>query len=296
MAAFEFLDRYGTATDGVFDRRVLQTGFDVDGRRVPLVSPQGIFTPRVLDRPLSILTVAPTLREPPPYEDGFTADGQIVYRYRGTDAGHPDNVGLRACMKERLPLVYFFGLVPGKYMASWPVYIIGEDARTHAFHATVEDRRLITPEHKFLVEARERQPERRYLTIETKRRLHQRSFRERVLAAYRSCCAVCRLKHTELLDAAHIIGDGETQGDPVISNGISLCKLHHAAFDRHILGITPEYRLVIRRDILEEHDGPMLRHGLQEVHGQNLHVPRFIDFRPDRDRLDMRYAAFLKAS
>ncbi|MGF1648697.1 MAG: hypothetical protein ACFCVF_17505, partial [Kineosporiaceae bacterium] len=42
--------------------------------------------------------------------------------------------------------------------------------------------------------------------------------------------------------------------------------------------------------ILAEVDGPMLRHGLQELHGSRLRViPRSIGNRPDRDLLDARW-------
>ena len=42
-------------------------------------------------------------------------------------------------------------------------------------------------------------------------------------------CALCRLRHQELLDAAHITPDSEAEGEPLVSNGVVLCKLHHAA-------------------------------------------------------------------
>jgi len=294
-AAFAFLDKKGDLTDETFDRTDLLKGFELDGQRIPIVSPQGIFTPAVLDRPLSISTTAPKLNEPAPYHDEITDDGKLIYRYRGTDPMHRDNVGLRNCMKEKRPLIYFYGLVPGKYMATWPIYIVGDNPQELTFYASVEDRRLISPAHMDLVTSKERDYDRRYLTVETKRRLHQQSFRERVLAAYNSCCAICRLKHTELLDAAHIISDGKDQGDPVIPNGISLCKLHHAAFDRNILGIRPDYKLEIREDILLEHDGPMLKFGLQEIHGQEIQRPKPVEFRPDQKRLEIRYEEFLAA-
>jgi putative restriction endonuclease len=71
--------------------------------------------------------------------------------------------------------------------------------------------------------------------------------------------------------------------------------LHHAACDQNFIGITPDYPLIVRNDILEEHDGPMLRAGLHEVHQAKLHVPSPIEFRPDRDRLSIRYELFAKA-
>ena len=49
----------------------------------------------------------------------------------------------------------------------------------------------------------------------------------------------------------------------------------------------------VRRDILDEIDGPMLRHGLQEMHGARIQVPRAPRERPDPERLERRYERFL---
>ncbi len=130
------------------------------------------------------------------------------------------------------------------------------------------------------------------MTSVVRRRLHQQAFRERVLEAYRTQCALCRLRHEELLDAAHITADALPEGEPVISNGLSLCKLHHAAFDRHFLAVRPDYRIEIRQSVLDEKDGPMLLHGLKEMHGSQILLPRATTLRPDRERLRERYAAF----
>ena len=97
-----------------------------------------------------------------------------------------------------------------------------------------------------------------------RQRLHQRAFRERVLDAYQHQCAFCRFRHQELLDAAHIVRT-EPQGTPVVENGLSLCKLHHAAFDRYFLGVRPDYVVQVRADVLEEKDGPTLVHGIQAL-------------------------------
>ena len=127
-------------------------------------------------------------------------------------------------------------------------------------------------------------------------RLHQRAFRERVLQAYREQCAICRLRHSELLDAAHIIPDTEPEGEPVVSNGLALCKLHHAAFDRQFLAIRPDYVIEIRRDILEESDGPMLLHGLKEMHQKKIVLPTVSEHRPNPMFLEKRYQRFLSMS
>jgi putative restriction endonuclease len=59
------------------------------------------------------------------------------------------------------------------------------------------------------------------------------------------------LKHRELLDAAHIIPDNMPEGKSTIENGLSLCKLHHSAYDAFIIGVTPDYVIQVRADILE---------------------------------------------
>ena len=38
-------------------------------------------------------------------------------------------------------------------------------------------------------------------------------------------------------------------------NVLSLCKIHHAAYDKNILGISPDYQVKVRIDILDEVDG-----------------------------------------
>ena len=137
-------------------------------------------------------------------------------------------------------------------------------------------------------------PVRRYATQMTQTRLHQRSFRDRVLQAYRERCAVCGLKHPELLDAAHIVSDKHPQGEPIIPNGLALCKLHHAAFEQNIIGINPDCVIEVRPDVLLEHDGPMLKHGIQGIDKQNLWTPREPAFQPRPDLLAIRYEEFRK--
>jgi putative restriction endonuclease len=61
------------------------------------------------------------------------------------------------------------------------------------------------------------------------------------------------------------------------------------------MGISPDYEIEVREDILEETDGPILLHGLQQIQGQVLHTPRPEDFKPDRERLEIRYQEFRDA-
>jgi putative restriction endonuclease len=107
---------------------------------------------------------------------------------------------------------------------------------------------------------------------------------------------LCRLRHLELLDAAHITPDTDPEGEPHVSNGLALCKLHHAAFDGFFFTVTPEYRVEVRPSILAESDGPMLIVGLQQIHGQAIQLPSKTAQRPEQSRLERRYELFLQAS
>jgi putative restriction endonuclease len=289
MVAFDWLKQQTTVLGDVLPRSLLQRGFDYQGERVPLVAPQGIFKPRILDLPLSITTVFNG-----PYDDSFSDDGLLLYKYRGTDPDHPDNRGLTATMARNLPLVYLHGVEEGRYLAVWPVYIVGDSASELTFRVAVDDVGVASSQlNATAAEPPEASTARRaYITSVVRRRLHQRSFREMVLKAYRWQCAFCRIRHTELLDAAHIIPDADPAGVPAVRNGMSLCKLHHAAYDSLIVGVTPDYEIQVRPDIMVETDGPMLRHGLQGLHGQVIETPSRKDERPDRDMLALRYAHF----
>ena len=124
IAAFDWLSNRQTEYGDVFPRQTL-----------PLVGPQGIFKPKVLSEiPLSI-TVAPK----GPYDDSFGIDGFLLYKYRGTDPQHYENVGLRKAFFRKAPLIYFHGVVPGKYLAVWPVFIIGDSPEDLTFKVAVDD-------------------------------------------------------------------------------------------------------------------------------------------------------------
>ncbi|MCI0445879.1 HNH endonuclease [bacterium] len=269
LTAFDWLSEQTRIHGDVLPRKVLEDGYLLNNERIHLLSPQGIFKPRILELPLSI-TTAPK----GPYEDSYSSDGFVNYKYRGTDPNHKNNVGLRKLIEAKRPLVYFHGIVPGQYLAVWPVYIVGEDPPNLAFKVAVDD---VSSLKQFGSESHFEGPapdiRRAYLTSLVKQRLHQRLFRERVLDAYRSRCSFCNLKHRELLDAAHIVPDTDPIGEPKIVNGLALCKLHHAAFDSFMLAVSPDYVIHVREDILEESDGPILQHGLQRINQSKLILP-----------------------
>jgi putative restriction endonuclease len=295
ITAFRWLQEKVDQFGNILSRDLLEKGFDFQGQRIPLVSPKGIFKPKVFRSiPLSITTTPHG-----PYNDTRSPDGLLLYKYRGTNPDHGDNRGLREAMEKQIPLIYFYGFEKSKYQPVWPVFIVGEDVKNHCFRvaADVAETAIANrmEDGAFIAKDIDGDLRRRYVTTQVRLRLHQTEFREIVLSAYRTQCALCRLKHPELLDAAHIIADNEPEGEPIVNNGIALCKIHHAAFDGYFLGITPDYTIEVRDDVRKETDGPMLLHGLQEMHTKTLILPERKSDWPDRKLLILKYEKYRKA-
>jgi putative restriction endonuclease len=264
--------------------------FQFGGTRIPLMDRQrGIRKPAGMAAALSMRTVYRPSGAARPYEDGTGIDGLLRYKWRGDDPDHAENRALREAMDRELPLIWFYGFAEGLYSAIYPVYLRGEEPGLQQFVVALgEDQRLVDVGHSA--------PEalRRYVERTTWHRLHQPAFRAGVMLAYDTRCAVCSIRHSQLLDAAHITADADERGEPVTSNGLALCKIHHGAFDAGIMGIRPNLTLHVRADVLAEIDGPMLRHGIQAHHDQALMVvPTTRRDRPDTARLEERYAQFL---
>lgn len=267
-------------------RAGLDRGFPFRGRRVPYLNLQkGIFRAAAQSGPAA-LSVQTSARSP--YDDVETPDG-FLYDYRAGAVDQPDNRALRSAFDLRVPIVYFVATRPGAYRANFPFYVIQDDP---------QDRRVLVAPGKMVGPLDEREPilpddpiERRYVVREARVRIHQARFRGRVVPAYRDQCAICRLKERRLLDAAHIVGDAEREGEPTISNGLALCSIHHRAFDYHLLGISPDYEVRLSQELLEETDGPMLD-VLKTFERKPIYVPRRAEWKPDRNRLAVRFEQF----
>jgi putative restriction endonuclease len=289
LAAFEHVRRLREEGGGVVTFRALNEGFQFRGQRVPIWNYQkGIYRPALLRQSGAALSIQTAFNGP--YDDRWNPDDdRLIYRYRGTDPNHPDNVALRRAMELQRPVLYLIAVDKGVYQPIFPCFVIGDVPDNLAFF-------LMADAEGFVAVAGETEdssfPRKAYITREVKQRLHQQRFRSLVLTAYRRQCSMCRLRHPELLDAAHFLPDRDERGEPVVSNGLSLCRIHHGAYDVGIVGVAPDYRIHLRRDVLDEHDGPMLRHGLQELHGGPIAVPRRESERPNREFLAERFDRF----
>ncbi len=297
LAAFDAVRRL-TELRGDLTSHDLGGGFEFQGERIPLINPQrGIFKPRQMQFLLSIRTVFPRSGARVWYDDQrevhrqiYNGDDVVEYAFMGDNPDAADNRWLREAMENRVPVIYFLGVSPGCYQAFVPTFVVGWDAKAlkarvaFGFPGQVD---LALPAT---------QVERRYALYEVKQRLHQASFRDAVISAYNGRCALSRLPEQLLLDAAHIMADKDMEyGQPVVPNGIPLSKIHHAAFDAHLIGIDPDYRVHVSDRLLSQKDGPLLE-ALKRLDRGELHLPARLKDRPDRDRLAMRYEIFKAAA
>lgn len=293
LAAFTHVGDLSRRYEEAVPWRELKGGVPFRDGRVQLIGQRGIVFPRSMVAPLSIMTTAERAGVARPYDDAVGTDGLLRYHYQRGGPTLRVNSGLRRAMVEGLPMIWFLGLAVGSYHPVWPVQVVDDDRGAGV--VTVDVAATVAGSIGGVLGASD-EPRRLYAVSEVRRRLHQARFRRDVLTAYRSSCAICNLRHGELLDASHILPDGHPRGEPVVRNGLSLCKIHHAAFDQQLIGIRPDLVVEVQRSILDEVDGPMLRHGLQDCHGRPLTVvPRRTPDRPDPGLLEERFALFRAA-
>lgn len=124
-----------------------------------------------------------------------------------------------------------------------------------------------------------------------RQRIHQTFFRDAVLSSYNYRCCISGIGNVELLEACHIIDwsqDEENRTNP--QNGLCLNPFFHKAYDRHLLGITPDYSIIVSDELLVKSAEPTFKKYLQSINGQSIILPdRFF---PQREFLEAHYEKF----
>lgn len=276
----------------------LEKGFKFKGTRFHILSrAEGIFKPKEMGTVLSIRTSVPRPGRKVRYDDQLNVHRQIYepeetveYSFKHGDPNKGNNLMLRLARERQLPVIYFLGVAPALYHALMPTYIADWDPalRKVRLEFGLPDQSRLSPPQSA--------NERRYALQTVKQRLHQAAFRELVIKAYEGRCALSRLKEPRLLDAAHIVSDkDELLGQPVVVNGLPLSKLHHAAFDAHLIGIDPDFCVHVSERLLDQRDGPMLE-AMKQLQDRKLHLPKEARNHPDKDRLAERFERFRAAA
>ncbi len=271
---------------GGFASRDELTAFTLrSGRPMPVIDRnKGIRNPRELDATLSIVS-ASDKGHYNVYDDAIDRDrGLLFYSWAQGPLDAGDNRKLLAALEQQVPIILFEKPMANVYVPVIGVRVIDVLPDRRQFVVDLDDTGVRASPTATL--------DKRYVERLVKQRVHQPVFRARVLSAYNKQCAVCTLKYAELLDAAHIIADTDERGLPVVTNGMAMCKIHHAAYDQNFLGVSPDYVVHINERLLADRDGPMLQYGLQAMNGKALELPTRRDDRPDRDFLAERFATF----
>lgn len=290
--------RYGDAVPW----SAIAPGFTVGEQRIPLLSHfEGVHKPAGMRA--GVLSVRTTISSR--YDDLRVSDDRVWYEY----SPHDDrNARLRENLEYRLPLLYFLQVKqrPGvEYLIFTPVDVVEDDQPGRRFLLDLSPSALYEENSDLdlelirgLLDAEpvpmelHRVMERRYGVSSTRTRHFQAHFRRAVLAAYGRRCGICAIGETPILDGAHLVPDREELGEPVVSNGLSLCSLHHRAFDRDIVGLTPDFEIHVFHERLEhpdEEEGAILT----RFHGAKLRLPSDESLQPDRDLLAWRWEAAL---
>lgn len=283
---FNRVSELANTHDGMLSRQELSE-FVYDGQTVRLIDPQGgIWNPGAswtaspaLSATLSINTTLSGI-----YDDQEVADGLWRYDYQSGGV-EGKNTKLRKAWELQLPIIWFRQQEIGRRYVPYLVYVVDDFPELGYC--------LISPDLSLSLAIKTGDEiQKRYALREMKQRLHQPAFRAKVLSAYGVRCAVCNLQMGALLEGAHITPDSDPNSSTKVNNGICLCKIHHSAYDATLLGIDTDFSIHIRADVMQESDGPMLKYGLQEMHGKDLILPSQQDHWPDLSRLSHRFHEF----
>ncbi|MFW5933618.1 MAG: hypothetical protein ACOCT8_02690, partial [Actinomycetota bacterium] len=134
-ACFRALRQRQAVHGEVLPVEVIREPIPVDGEPiVPFSLQRGIHKPRQLDGALALTTTPPKRGVDAPYVDHFGADGMFRYHYRDArvatvrarSQAEADNEAVRVALHRSLPLVYWYGVVPGRYRPFYPAYVVGD--------------------------------------------------------------------------------------------------------------------------------------------------------------------------
>ena len=293
FAAMQWFESQQMNGHELFTHKELMDGFSWHGHHFRLThQSQGIWKPQEFKAALTFKTAAPTPGKEAPYADRIDDDGLLRYKFSATIQWAND--AMKVAADQNYPLAWLVGVKPTKstlfYYPRFPAYIVDIDIRNAEFIIAIDETTPPTSDHR-----NSGQIEKKYVSRWTKARIHQHDFREHVLSAYQISCAICDLPHAQLLEASHIIADSREAGVPEVSNGLALCRLHHTAYDRHLLGIDANRRIHVATRA-KRIETAHLQTGLLTFDGRSLtHVPASKKMHPDGDRLAEHFKDFLRA-
>lgn len=160
----------------------------------------------------------------------------------------------------------------GAFQADWETMGIESEKR---FNALVQNRHVVEDEDSWTL--REGPTETEGIT---RRRLGQAFFRRTVLVSYNRRCCITGTPIPALLSASHIVAwsaDSTQRLNP--RNGLCLAKTQDAAFDRHLITLDEDLRVVLSKSIRDHFASESVRANFQPYEGKRIDLPH--RFMPD---------------
>ena len=122
--------------------------------------------------------------------------------------------------------------------------------------------------------------------IEEENPIRSAAFRREIMRLYNYTCAICRLRIVTMdgesaTDAAHIIPFHISHNDD-IRNGLSLCKLHHWAFDKGLISLSRTYKVIVSPLMSDRHPTEWM---LTEQRDKSILLPEHDLLHPAQDAL-----------
>lgn len=111
-------------------------------------------------------------------------------------------------------------------------------------------------------------------TREVMVRVGQAFFRQVILNSYKERCCICELPVPQLLIASHIVPwhvAREHRLNP--RNGLCLCAIHDQGFDRGLMTVSREYRVVVGQQITKHLPDQAINQYFMAYDGQAIHLP-----------------------
>lgn len=272
----------------------IRKGFRIDGESILLENQvKGIFKPRQMKKGvLSIKTTKPRDGLVNIYSDQLKDDGFYHYSLQTGNPRTGSNQYLWQSKELCQPFIYFHAVAPAVYKALWPCFIkeiFPEKGYSVVSVGKVSQSKRNDREFEYTIAD---EIESRYLVRESNFRLHQASFRHNVLKAYQNKCSITGLPIPKLIEAAHIISDKEIGPMQTVSNGIALSRLHHKAYDSHMLGIDPDYKIHLGREFERLERSDVISNYFIIYKGTKISIPNSNQLKPNKDYLARRFESF----
>lgn len=135
-------------------------------------------------------------------------------------------------------------------------------------------------------------PQGRERSVIIKQRVNQSFFRSTVMSAYNFHCCISGVNIAELLEACHIVDWSQDERNRVNpKNGLCMNSFFHKAYDKHLLGITPDMRIVVSEELLQGSTEISFFNYLKTIDGKKILLPD--KFLPQKELLEIHYNKFI---